>query len=398
VTKAGGIGLYGGSNNYNLANNYICGNFGVEYGAGVSHWGYSPNGSIHDNEILYNDAVDSGAGIAINDQTPAADATSLGNGSGAVDIDRNLIQGNYSGDDGGGAFIQNALAQRVNLRNNMLVDNGAADMGGGISLDDSSNVAIVNNTVANNVTTGSAESSLPVDQGGQPHAAGLSSEASDPRFTGHGNFSNPVALFNNIFWDNDAFLLDHAGPGAALVDQGFIDFEVHDTHTASDVLIPRYSIVTGGANSAINGAGNRVAPPAGQGNLSTNPAFADPFTLELSVAGSRLDPQQASVTIAGQDPADGVPGNYHITAGSPAIDNGVRCALTPSPPPANALSPCTTTPPAGGRGLQAPAGTNSDIDGQFRPQRRILVATNPRFRTPWDLGADELFGVPVVLP
>jgi hypothetical protein len=253
-------------------------------------------------------------------------------------------------------------------------------------------VAIVSNTVAGNVTTGSAESSQPVDQGGKPHAAGLASEKSDDRFTGHGSFSKPVALFNNIFWNNDAFLLDHAGPGAALVDQGFIDFEVHDTGSASDVLTPRYSVVTGG-NTSINGAGALGTPPAGQGNqVGTAPGFADPFTLELAVAGSRGDPQQASVTITGQDPADGVPGDYHITAGSPAIDRGVRCALTPFPTPATALQPCTATPPAGGRGIEAPRGTNSDIDGQFRPQARL------RALTPWDVGADELIGVPVILP
>ncbi len=400
VTKAGAIGLFGGSNGYLLSKNYICGNFGVEYGAGVSHWGYSPGGAIRDNAIFFNDAVDSGAGIAVNDQTPAAAASSLGKGSGAVDIDRNHLQGNYSGDDGGALFIQNALTERVNVRNNMIVDNGAADMGGGIALDDSSNVAIANNTVSNNVTTGTAEGTLPIDQGGQPHAAGLASEASDPRFTGHGRFSSPVALFNNVFWNNDAQLLDRAGPGAALVDQGFIDFEVHNTGTASDVLTPRYSDLTGGATSAINGAGQRVAPPgAGQGNVSANPAFADPFTLELTVAGARLDAQQASVTITGQDPADGIAGDYHITPGSPAIDRGVRCALMPVPPPANAVTAaCTATPPAGGRGVQAPAGAISatnpgggDFDGQYRPQRRLLA----RPQTPWDLGADELIGVPV---
>src|SRR4029077_5391567 len=115
-------------------------------------------------------------------------------------------------------------------------------------------------------------------------------------------FSNPVALFNNIFYNNDAFLLDHAGPGAALVDQGFIEFEVHNTGVPTDVLRPRYSDLTPGADTAINGVGARVAPPAGQGNQTADPLFIDPFTLELAVAGSRLDPQQASVTITGQDP------------------------------------------------------------------------------------------------
>jgi hypothetical protein len=35
---------------------------------------------------------------------------------------------------------------------------------------------------------------------------------------------------------------------------------------------------------------------------------------------------------------------------------------------------------------------NADIDGNFRPMLRTL-----RTRTPWDLGADELPGLPVPL-
>jgi hypothetical protein len=40
----------------------------------------------------------------------------------------------------------------------------------------------------------------------------------------------------------------------------------------------------------------------------------------------------------------------------------------------------------------APTGTPGDFDGQFRPNLRTL-----RLTTPWDLGADELPGVPVLL-
>jgi hypothetical protein len=196
-----------------------------------------------------------------------------------------------------------------------------------------------------------------------------------------------------VFRNNRAFLLDHAGPGAALVAQGVIDFEVHGTGSASDVFTPRYSILTNG--NILRGDGSTGAVPGGQGNqIGVDPLFASPFTLTLAVAGSRGDPQQASVTITGQDPADGVPGDYHITGGSPAIDNGVKCALMPFPAPANAVTgSCSLTPPAGGRGVQAPTGLNSDFDGQFRPQLRTL-----RTRTPWDLGADELIGVPVIVP
>jgi hypothetical protein len=385
LTNSGAIGLFEGSDNYDVGSNFLCGNFGFEYGAGISQWGRSPGGSIHDNSILYNDAVDSGAGIAISDQTPPADATSLGQGAGNVDIDRNLIQGNFTGDDGGGMFIANTLAAAVNVRNNMIVDNGAADMGGGITLDDASNVAIVNNTVANNVSTGTATTSRPLDQGGVRHSAGLASEANDPRNPVTARFSNPVALFNNVFWQNEAFLLDTAGPGATLVSQGNLDFEVHDTGFASDVFRPRYSLLTNG--SALNGAGATVAVPAGQGNTigGAGPAFADPFTLTLRVTGSRLDAQRAAVEIVGDEPGNGIPGDYHLTAGSAeAIDRGVRCALMPFPTPNNALASCT------GRGLQAPLGTNADIDGQWRPMQRTT-----RNLTPWDLGADELLGIPV---
>jgi hypothetical protein len=407
LTRSGGIGIFYGSNNYDITGSIFCSNFGVEYGAGISHWGLSPGGSIHDNQIYYNDAVDSGAGIAVQTELPASGdctspgatlATCRGAGSGAVNIDRNLIQSNFSGDDGGGIFVADAFTQPINIRNNMIVDNGAADLGGAITLDDSANVRIVNNSVANNVTTASSENSA-IDV---PHAAGLGSEANEPLFqatlpAGAPDFSNPTALFNNIFWDNDAMTLSQFGPGATLVDQGFIDFEVRGTTNNADTFTPRYSTLTNGQILGPNGVQHAV--PGGQGNrIGEDPLFVTPFTLELTVSGSRLDPQAAAVTITGQDPPVGLTGNYHLQTTSPAVDRGVRCSGTPFPTPANALLPCTL--PAPGRGIGAPAGlpsaTNAtgggDYDSQYRPQRRTL-----RLVTPWDLGADELPGIPVVL-
>src|SRR6185437_4268386 len=95
--------------------------------------------------------------------------------------------------------------------------------------------------------TGSSENS----QIGVPHSAGLASEANDPLFQATlpataPHFSNPVALFNNIFWNNDAQTLSQFGPGATLVDNGFIDFEVHGTTNATDTFTPRYSDLTNG--------------------------------------------------------------------------------------------------------------------------------------------------------
>jgi hypothetical protein len=353
----------------------------VNYGAGVSHIGLSPAGKIHDNQIYYNDAVDSGGGLAIETELPVGAPASLGDGTGAVDVDRNLIQSNYSGDDGGGIFVLDALTAPINIRNNMINNNGAADLGGAATLDDSSNVRFVNNTMANNVTTGSSE-----DSDGNPHSAGLASEANDPLFqamlpAGSPDFSRPAALFNNIFWDNDAFTLSQAGPGATLVDQGFIDFEVHGTTNNADTFTPRYSDLTNGLNLGPDGVLRPV--PAGQGNLiGTDPAFVTPFVNELTVSGSRLDPQTAAVTITGQDPPVGLTGNYHIAGASPVVDRGVRCSNTPVP--AN-LAPCAAT------AVAAPTGIPGDFDGDFRPMLRTARAT-----TPWDLGADELPGIPIL--
>jgi len=406
LTRSGGIGIFYGSNNYDVAGSIFCSNFGVEYGAGISHWGLSPSGSIHDNRIYYNDAVDSGAGIAIQTELPVgADCTSpdatittcRGAGSGTVNIDRNLIQGNFSGDDGGGVFVADSFTQPVNIRNNMVVDNGAADLGGAITLDDAANVRIINNSVANNVSTASSENSAI----GVPHAAGLGAEANEPLFqatlpAGAPGFSNPTALFNNIFWNNDAMTLSQFGPGATLVDQGFVDFEVRGTTNNADTFTPRYSTLTNG--QILGPDGVQRAVPGGQGNrIGEDPLFVTPFVLELAVSGSRLDPQAAAVTITGQDPPVGLGGDYHLQTTSPAVDRGVRCSGTPFPAPANALAACTVT----NRGIGAPAGlpsaTNAtgggDYDGQYRPQQRTL-----RIRTPWDLGADELPGIQVPLP
>jgi hypothetical protein len=605
LTRSGGIGIFYGSNNYEVANSIVCSNFGVEYGAGISHWGLSPNGSIHDNQIYYNEVFDSGAGISIQTELPsgtacAANPTSiadcLGLGSGAVDIDRNLIQSNYTGDDGGGIFVLDAFDAPINIRNNMIVDNGASDLGGAIMLDDSSNVRIINNTVANNVSTASSENS-----DGNPHGAGLTSEANDPLFqtmlgaartdtasTNNGtlvldsaivagdvgrtvtagaggipggttilsvtpgvsfvmsnaatqtgtrtltitrsasvtiatgsnvaftpsavaadlnrsvtfapagnnlggtrtitavnpgvsftfsggaktaggsatrtatitktdagatindgtlvldpatvasdlgknvsgpgipagamilsvnpgasfvmslkatatatvaltiaaaDFSNPVALFNNIFWNNNAFTLSQPGPGATLVDNGFIDFEIYGTTNTADTFTPRYSDLTNGLilGPGMPGAQNPV--PGGQGNIiGADPLFVTPFILELTVSGSRLDPQVAAVTITGADPPVGITGNYHISLptgliarlvaafASSVIDRGVRCSNIPFPTPASEATASQTAACTGG-GIHAPP---VDYDGQTRP----IILTG-RLGTRWDLGADE---------
>ena len=49
LTTSGGLGVFYGSNNYEIARSILCSNFSVEYGGGISHIGLSPGGSIRDN-------------------------------------------------------------------------------------------------------------------------------------------------------------------------------------------------------------------------------------------------------------------------------------------------------------------------------------------------------------
>jgi hypothetical protein len=389
LTKAGGIGIFRGSDNYNIQSNIVCGNFGIEYMTvgGISHWGPSPGGKIRDNQIYYNDSVGSGGGIGISHEVLPGGG--LGGSSGAVDIDRNLLQGNYSGDGGGGMFVADAHTDRINVRNNMIVDNGAADMGGAVKLENSANVAFINNTVAHNVSTASAKTSNTT-----PHAAGLASEANDQLFQdtlpgGAPHFSNPVAFFNNIFWQNQAFTLSSPGPGSTLVDHGFIDLEIRGTTNHSDTFTPRYSMLT--ANSIVRGDGVADTLPAGQNNLfGVDPLFVSPFLLELSVTGSRQDPQAAAVTIVQADPPVGLPGHDHQQPTSPAIDRGAAYSNYPGPlntATGSTLAPCSVT--------ASPQPFGADFDRQPRPAIRNFF----RLMTPWDIGADEVpgfFNIPVL--
>jgi len=92
---AGAIGIFSGSEGYEVAHNDICGNFSAEYGGGISHYGLSPNGTIHHNRVYFNRAYDEGGGIMIAGELPPNPAI-LSAGVGAVDVYNNLVQANLA--------------------------------------------------------------------------------------------------------------------------------------------------------------------------------------------------------------------------------------------------------------------------------------------------------------
>ncbi len=238
----GGVALYKGSHSYQVNDNFICGNFTQGHGAGVAHLGKN-NGlnRIVDNTIVFNQSFNQGqtrhgGGIFVGGQ-PSLIVGELSEGTGDVLIDSNLIQGNQAGSgDGAGIRLDTVNgtdigrnrrgSNRVDVFNNMIVNNVAGERAGGISLQDSSEVRITHNTIANNDSTATAtlnnwdftlNRSAPQPAGivSNVHTAGFNGVV-NPTDRPNRSFSNPRSFFNNIIWHNRSFfamLVDGANPG-----------------------------------------------------------------------------------------------------------------------------------------------------------------------------------------
>lgn len=217
----GGISLHTGADNYKVQNNRVCGNFSVGGGGGIGHMGRS-NGLIEDNTIIFNESFSQmpgttppGGGILIRGQAGLAPESGTGlllsPGAGKVTIDSNLIHGNNAGaGDGGGIAIASVnghdVAEHTEARgpwnfisvlNNMVTNNVSGVSGGGISIQDSLKVWIVNNTVSNNDSTSTGSAAFAP---GSPNLstalpAGIVSRTHSPAFAELMNVAvNPDAL------------------------------------------------------------------------------------------------------------------------------------------------------------------------------------------------------------
>ena len=165
-----GVSLYTGADNYEVSENFVCGNFSQGNGAGIAHLGLSDGGLIKDNFIIFNESfaqatAQNGGGIFIGGQAPIiAAGTTVSPGAGNVTVDSNVIRGNLAGaGDGGGISLAavngddvgRSLQDRsfwygVDINNNMITNNVAGLAGGGIAISDALKVSIQNDTVANN--------------------------------------------------------------------------------------------------------------------------------------------------------------------------------------------------------------------------------------------------------
>ena len=188
---AGGISFATGADRYSFTSNWVCGNMSTGDGGGVAHIGFNWNGDIEHNTIIFNQSTNptiptNGGGIAIMTTAPDGNtngglecgsvtdqdcAPGLGDGTGpGLNINANLIMGNSADSGSGGGLrlqgVNGAEITRfptdptqwysVSVTNNIIANNVAGWDGAGISLLDTLNANIINNTLESNDTTASA--------------------------------------------------------------------------------------------------------------------------------------------------------------------------------------------------------------------------------------------------
>ena len=376
---AGAIGLFTGSNKYQVDGNAICGNHSAEYGGAVSAFGYNAQGgTITNNRIWFNASYDEGAGIMIAGELPA-DPTQLSEGSGPVTIDANVIQANLANDDGGGvrllqtsgSHISKANPEFITISNNTIANNVSAHEGGGLALDDAAFVNVVNNTVARNITTATA-----VTSNGDAAPAGLSTAAnSDPlqarlndttlfpgaATLGSTEFSKPT-IMNDVFWDNRAGTFSGFVTGITATDANHWDMGTAD-NTGS--LSPINSVI----QTALGTDGGTAT------TLSDDPKFVDQtYDVAVNILRLRTYPAFRQAAIVSLILPPNLLGYYHLAnTTSPAWGRGtgsVRVRWGAGP----------------GGWVYLVAAPNRDIDRDRRPSVSVVGTTTTRR---YDAGSDQ---------
>lgn len=412
IGSGGGIGIFEGSDNYTISENWICGNYATLAGAGIaqqglsnSGWRTNPDGTpllpltykygvIERNTIIFNEAFDEGAGIFLGGETTLTPtvAGSVTPGVGNVVINDNLIQGNKAGNSGGGISLirYNGLDvannpantapvdaagapawHKARIYNNMIVNNISAGYGGGIGMLDAVAVDIVNNTISNNDTTATGETafgSVPFNEGPfalidkvttpqpagigvQPFSSELIAKIDASQQAGYVDFSKAPLIANNIITGNFSYYW--ANPSineiATLTPYVFWDAGIFGAPTAQ--LTITNSVLT---DPALNVKTDQIV--ASTTNKTADPHFVSSYRNVIdafqggATLGNFISFAYSPLTLTG---------NYHIGGTSSAIGTG-----SPTPGVTSSYAALLDT----------------DFDGDHRP---IQTGKNP------DSGADE---------
>jgi len=394
TTGGGGIAVFNGADNYSVTGNYICGNFTTNRGGGIAHVGLSPNGVIEGNKILLNESSfnsltgGEGGGIIIQGEparvpVPADPlALYLTPGTGSVKVNANLIHANMAGNGkGGGIYVFSPNGEDVDnapgtpaswygidIFNNIISNNVAGWMGGGIFLQDAAKVRVDHNTIVNNSSTSTGANALlgvglnlpTIPQGAGVvsgvHSLGLANALAvpDPNVPGI-TYSNPE-LINNIIWHNSSYsydpTLNNGFGGLVPHPAAYWDLQVFGATDPGQVLDPNDTILTSltGPDSVDYNDGT---------NLAVDPLFIDDFTYTLRTAAA---PGEGGNTVQVSILPIKPEGDYHLRTGSPAIDQAAATAITE---------------------------LAADYDGEVRPDAVSGLG---------DIGADEFSVQPVTSP
>jgi hypothetical protein len=393
--SAGGIGLYTGSTDYTVDHNFICGNFSQDNGAGIAHLGLSNNGVISNNTVALNQNFNQGrnvhgGGLFIGGQPGLGQQET--EGSGTVVIEGNLIQGNSAGAGLGGGIIlsevngidvennagDSALWYRIDIFDNMIVNNHAGDTGAGIAIQDAAKVRIINNTVAHNDSTATvgdlfdsvdnSSTALARDGAGivlfEHNSAVLKTAQPLPI---------PV-LQNNIIWENRKFswvvdLQATPNPTFNLVADPLVYSDLGVI--GAGVLNSTSSILTGGPLDPgfvldyFNADRSQTIIQTEQ-TANTNIGIA----IALDEGGNFVDVHFGPLTIAG---------DYHLRTDSQAIDAGVDISI---PELADDIDGETRTTPfdIGADEVVIALTPDTDGDGVVDTQDNCTLVINPNQR------------------
>lgn len=389
----GGVAIATGSTSYEVAENFICGNYTQGDGAGVGHLGLSRAGKIIGNTILFNQSANasltnSGGGVFVGGipaelpLEPNAVQEVLTRGSGTVTIDGNLIQGNIAATGHGGGIRTQLINgddvaanpttpnswYSVIITNNVIVNNLVGWSGAGISLQDTVNARIINNTIANNDSTATAGPLIDLATNtSEPQPAGVSvfghSLALSTALNVAGGFSNPL-LLNNIIWHNRSFHYDTAQLDGALV-PALAQSAIGECVAGAEF----WDLGVIGAVGSMNPRRSVLSDTTGYNgsNVSTDPSFVNEY---CNGARTLLNPGPLLATAA-----QGEGGNF--------ID--VRYGPLSNPGSANVDPFDYHILPGGSAYNSTFGGPALDFDKQQRP---AASAAN-RVR---DIGADEALG------
>ncbi|MEN8178804.1 MAG: hypothetical protein ABFS39_09300 [Pseudomonadota bacterium] len=409
----GGISMHIGSDSYKIQKNWVCGNFSKGNGGGIAHFGRSNWGLIEDNFIDFNEnfnqmvgSAPSGAGLFIGGQPalqPAAETgLMLSPGTGHVTVDANIIRGNLAGagdgsgiriDTANGLDVDRSLGARapwydVFVFNNM-IDNNVAGVAGAISITDSLQAIIRNNTVANNDSTATGSQAFDITNPNLsiPQPAGIVSRLHGPvmsqlvnldetagevfidpvtlrRIPEGSLFSDPVLRDNIVYHNRSFYWTNFDDPATAITETGLVPATCLDpTDPLNDptcdvtlVNVDEYSNDLGVMSGKVETGDlldpvfslllvdEPVARPFSNTFITGDPGFVNAYFNEsrdgflfpefktLATAGAfdeggnfiqvAFGPLSLVEPDAVVDNPEGPLFDYHLAAGSPAVNNG----------------------------------------------------------------------------